>query len=112
MTPQEDDALKEYLKEALDKGLVRPSKSPFGAAVFFVAKKDRGLRLVTDYQAFNKVTIKNWYPLPLINDLFDALGESQYFTKIDLTAGYHQIRVKPRTFRRQLFVPNMGPSSV
>ena len=108
LTPQEDDALREYLKEALDKGLIRPSKSPFGAAVFFVPKKEGGLRLVTDYRALNEVTIKNWYPLPLIEDLFDALGKAKIFTKIDLTAGYHQIRVRPEDIPKTAFCTKYG----
>ena len=63
---------------------------------------------MTDYQALNKVTIKNWYPLPLIDDLFVALGGSQFFTKIDLTAGYHQIRVKPEDIPKTAFCTKYG----
>ena len=108
LTPNEDDALRAYLKEALEKGLIRPSQSPFGAAVFFVAKKDGSLRLVTDYRALNEVTIKNRYPLPLIDDLFDALGGAAVFSKIDLTAGYNQIRIKEEDIPKTAFRTKYG----
>ena len=77
----------------MDKNLIRVSKSPFGAAVFFVQKKDGSLRLVTNYWALNAVTIKNRYPLPLISELLDQLSGASIFSKIDLTAGYNQVRV-------------------
>ena len=94
LTPQEDNTLRKYLKEALQKGLIWPSKSLFGAAVFFVAKKDGLLCLFTDYQALNTITIKNRYPLLLTDELFDALGGSKIFSKFDLAAGYNQIHIK------------------
>ena len=99
---------KRVSKGSTQYGLFRLLKSSFGAAIFFVAKKDGGLRLVTDYRALNEVTIKNRYPLPLIDNLFDALGGSQYFTKIDLTAGYHQIRVKPEDIPKTAFHTKYG----
>ena len=91
LSPLEDKTLKEHLSKALEKNLIRVSKSPFGAAVFFVHKKDGSLRLVTDYRALNAVTVKNRYPLPLISELLDQLGGSTIFSKIDLTAGYNQV---------------------
>ena len=108
LTPAKDDALRAHLADAMEKGLIRASKSPYGAAVFFVAKKDGSLRLVTDYRALNEVTIKNRYPLPLIDELFDSLGGSQYFSKIDLTAGYNQIRVKEEDIPKTAFRTKYG----
>src|ERR1700722_10640859 len=83
--------LKLQLKEMMDKGYIRPSVSPWGARVLFVKKKDGTLRLCIDYIQLNKVTIKNKYPLPRIDDLFDQLGGASIFSKIDLRSGYHQV---------------------
>jgi hypothetical protein len=83
--------LKLQLKEMMDKGYIRPSVSPWGAPVLFVKKKDGTLRLCIDYRQLNKVTIKNKYPLPRIDDLFDQLGGASIFSKIDLRSGYHQV---------------------
>ena len=76
--------LKEQLQDLLDKGFIRPSTSPWGAPVLFVKKKDGTLHLCIDYRELNKVTIKNKYPLPRIDDLFDQLQGSHVFSKIDL----------------------------
>lgn len=84
MAPAELKELKEQLKDLLDKGFIRPSKSPWGAPVLFVRKKDDSLRMCIDYRQLNKVTIKNKYPLPRIDDLFDQLQGASYFSKIDL----------------------------
>ena len=94
MAPAELKELKEQLKDLLDKGFIRPSKSPWGAPVLFVRKKDGSLRMCIDYRQLNKVTIKNRYPLPRIDDLFDQLVGASFFSKIDLHSGYHQIRVR------------------
>jgi hypothetical protein len=83
--------LKLQLKEMMDKGYIRPSMSPWGAPVMFVKKKDGTLRLCIDYRQLNKVTIKNKYPFPRIDDLFDQLGGASVFSKIDLRSGYHQV---------------------
>jgi len=76
--------LKILLQELLEKGYIKPSVSPRGALVLFVKKKDKTLRLCIDYQHLNKVTIKNKYPLPRINDLFDQVGGVRVFSKLDL----------------------------
>ena len=78
----------------MDKGFIRPSTSPWGAPILFAKKKDKNLRLCIDYQQLNKVTIKNRYPLPRVDDLFDQLRGAQVYSKIDLRTGYHQFRVR------------------
>ena len=84
MAPLELRELKVQLQDLLDKGFIRPSTSPWGAPVLFVKKKDGSLRMCVDYRQLNKVTIKNKYPLPRIDDLFDQLQGAEYFSKIDL----------------------------
>ncbi|GJV38257.1 putative reverse transcriptase domain-containing protein [Tanacetum coccineum] len=81
------------LKELQDKGFIRPCSSPWGAPMLFVKKKDGSFRMCIDYRELNKMTVKNRYPLPRIDDLFDQLQGSQFFSKIDLRSGYHQLRV-------------------
>ena len=91
------------MQELLDKGFIRPSTSPWGAPVLFVKKKDGKLRLCIDYRELNKVTIKNKYPLPRIDDLFDQLQGAQYFSKIDLRSGYHQLRIREADVSKMAF---------
>jgi len=90
LSETELETLREYIKTNLKKGFIRPSSSPFGAPVLFV-KKPHGccLRLVIDYRALNRITVKNRYPLPLISELFDRLKYVRFYTKIDLRAAYH-----------------------
>src|SRR6266508_3432425 len=83
--------MKVQLQELLDKGFIRPSSSPWGCSTMFVDKKDQTKRMVVDYRPLNEVTIKNKYPLPDINILFDQLSGAKVFSKIDLRSGYHQI---------------------
>ncbi|GKA68159.1 putative reverse transcriptase domain-containing protein [Tanacetum coccineum] len=87
------EELSGQLKELQDKGFIRPSSSPWGAPVLFIKKKDGSFRMCIDYKELNNLTIKNRYPPPRIDDLFDQLQGSQYFSKIDLRSGYHQLRV-------------------
>ena len=82
------------LQELLDKEFIRPSTSPWGAPVLFEKKKDKTLLLCIDYKQLNRVTIKNRYPLPRIDDLFDQLRGARGYSKIDLRTGYHQLRVR------------------
>ena len=87
-------ALREYLDENLAKNFIRHSKSPAGAPILFVKKKDGSLRMCVDYRGLNKVTIKNRYPLPLISGLLDQLGQAKIYTKIDLRGAYNLVRIK------------------
>jgi hypothetical protein len=93
MPPKELVELKIQLQELLDKGYIRPSSSPWGSPTLFVKKKDGSLRMCVDYRPLNAVTIKNKYPLPRIDVLFDQLAGAQVFSKIDLRSGYHQIKI-------------------
>ena len=108
MAPAELKELKEQLQELLDKGFIRPSTSPWGVPVLFVKKKDGTLRLCIDYRELNKVTIKNKYSLPRIDDLFDQLQGAQYFSKIDLRSGYHQLRIKETDVSKTAFRTRYG----
>jgi hypothetical protein len=85
--------LKEHVKELPEKGFIRPTSSPWGVPMIFVPKKDGTQRLCMDYRALNEVTIKNKYPLPRIDDLFDQLYGACVFSKIDLRLGYHQLKI-------------------
>ncbi|CAH1452087.1 unnamed protein product [Lactuca virosa] len=93
LAPAEMQELSDQLNELLSKGFIRPSFSPWGAPVLFVKKKDGSFRMCIDYRELNKLTIKNRYPLPRIDDLFDQLQGANFFSKIDLRSGYHQLRV-------------------
>src|SRR5688572_25241435 len=96
MAPAELKELKEQLKDLLDKGFIRPSKSPWGAPVLFVRKKGGSLRMCIDYRQLNKVTIMNKYPILRIDALFDQSQGASDFSKIDLQSRYHQLRVRER----------------
>ncbi len=89
MSHEELKELKVQLKELLAKGYIKPSKSPYGAPVLFVHKKDGTLRMCVDYRALNKATVKNRHPLPRIDDLFDRLSRAKVFSRIDLRSGYY-----------------------
>ena len=93
MVPSELNELKSQLQELVDKCYICPSHSPWGALVLFVKKKDGSMRMCIDYRELNKVTIKNKYPLPRIDDFFDQLQGESVFLKIDLRSGYHQLRI-------------------
>ncbi|GKD29082.1 putative reverse transcriptase domain-containing protein [Tanacetum coccineum] len=94
LAPSEMKELLVQLQELLEKGFIRPSSSPWGAPVLFVKKKDGSFRMCIDYRELNKLTVKNRYPLPRIDDLFDQLQGSSVYSKIDLRSGYHQLRIK------------------
>jgi hypothetical protein len=92
----------------LDKGFIRPSNSPWGAPVLFVKKKDGTFCLCIDYRQLNKVIVKNMYPLPRIDDLFDQLKGARVFSKIDLRSGYHQLRIKEQDIQKTAFRTRYG----
>ncbi|GJZ11838.1 putative reverse transcriptase domain-containing protein [Tanacetum coccineum] len=100
--------LSEQLKELSDKGFIRPSSSPWGAPVLFVKKKDGSFRMCIDYRELNKLTVKNRYPLPRIDDLFDQLQGSSVYSKIDLRSGYHQLRVREEDIPKTAFRTRYG----
>ncbi|GJX64521.1 putative reverse transcriptase domain-containing protein [Tanacetum coccineum] len=105
--------LSTQLQELADRGFIRPSTSPWGAPVLFVKKKDGSFRMCIDYRELNKLTIKNRYPLPRIDDLFDQLQGLSVYSKIDLRSGYHQLRVRdediPKTaFKTRHLIDNQG----
>ena len=108
MAPLELKELKLQLQELLDKGFIRPSVSPWGAPVLFVKKKDGTLRLCVDYRQLNKLTVKNKYPLPRIDDLFDQLKGASIFSKIDLRSGYHQLKIKDADVHKTAFRTRYG----
>jgi hypothetical protein len=108
MSTPELKELQLQLEELLKKGYVRPSVSPWGAPVLFVKKKDGTLRLCIDFRQLNKVTVKNKYPLPRIDDLFDQLKDAKIFSKIDLRSGYHQVRIKDEDISKTAFRTRYG----
>ncbi|GMJ07948.1 hypothetical protein HRI_004464000 [Hibiscus trionum] len=108
MAPVELKELKKQIQELEDKGFIRPSISPWGAPVLFVKKKDGSMRLCIDYRKLNKVTIKNKYPLPRIEDLFDQIKNAAVFSKIDLRSGYYQMRVKEEDVPKTAFRTRYG----
>ena len=108
MAPSELRKLKTRLQELLEKGYIRPSISPWGALVLFVKKKDGTLRLCIDYRQLNRVTIKNKYPLPRVDDLFDQLQGARVFSKIDLRSGLHQLRIANADVPKTAFQTRYG----
>ncbi|GKE22080.1 hypothetical protein Tco_1433592 [Tanacetum coccineum] len=113
LAPSAMHELSDQLQELADRGFIRPSTLPWGAHVLFVKKKDRSFRMCIDYQEMNKLTIKNHYPLPRIDDLFDQLQGLSVYSKINLRSGYHQLRVRdediPKTaFRTRHLIDSQG----
>jgi hypothetical protein len=100
---EELSELKIQLKDLLDKGFICPSSSPWGCPTLFISKKDKCLCLCVDYRPLNAVTIKNKYPLPRIDILFDQLAGAQVFSKIDLCSGYHQIKIRDEDIPKTAF---------
>ena len=100
--------LKLQWQELLEKGFIRLSVSPWRAAVLFVKKKDGTLRLCVDYRQLNKMTVKNKYPLPRIDDLFDQIKGASVFSKINLHLGYHQLRIKDSYVNKTTFRTRYG----
>ncbi|GJR59290.1 putative reverse transcriptase domain-containing protein [Tanacetum coccineum] len=103
LAPSKMKELSEQLQELSDKGFIRPSSSPWGAPILFVKKKDGSFRMCIDCREINKLTVKNRYPLPRIDDLFDQLQGSSIYSKIDLRSGYHQLRVREQDIPKTAF---------
>jgi hypothetical protein len=95
--------LKKQIEELLIKGFILPSSSPWGAPTLFVDKKDGSRRLCIDYRSLNEVTIKNKYPLPRIEDLFDQMRGAKVFSKIDIRSGYHQLKIRVEDIPKTAF---------
>ena len=108
MAPVELQELRVQLQELLDKGFIRPSTSPWGSSVLVAKKRGKTLQLCIDYRQLNRVTIKNRYPLPRIDDLFDQLRGAQVYSKIDLHTGYHQLRLRETDIPKTAFRTRYG----
>nr|GFB37912.1 putative reverse transcriptase domain-containing protein [Tanacetum cinerariifolium] len=108
LAPSEMKELVDQLQELSDKGFIRPSSSPWGAPVLFIKKKDGSFRMCINYHEQNKLTMKNRYPLPRIDDLFDQLQGSSVYSKIDLRSGYHQLRVCKEDIPKTAFKTRYG----
>ncbi|GJV08576.1 putative reverse transcriptase domain-containing protein [Tanacetum coccineum] len=108
LVPSEMKELSEQLQELSDKGFIRPSSSPWAAPVLFVKKKNGSFRMCIDYRELNKLTVKNRYPLPRIDDLFDQLQGSSIYSKINLRSGYHQLRVREQDIPKTAFRTRYG----
>nr|GEV94050.1 hypothetical protein [Tanacetum cinerariifolium] len=108
LSPSKMQELPTQLQELLDKGFIRLSSSPWGAPVLFVKKKDGSLRMCIDFRELNNLTIKNRYPLPRIDDLFDQLQGSSVYSKINLRSGYHQLRVRDKVIPKTAFRTRYG----
>ena len=108
MSVEQLKELKQQLEELSAKQFIRPSSSPWGAPVIFVPKKDGTQRMCVDYRALNEVTVKNKYPLPRIEDLFDQMRGAKVFSKIDLRSGYHQMKIRPSDIPKTAFTSRYG----
>jgi hypothetical protein len=100
--------LKKQIEELLEKGFIRPNSSPWGAPVLFLSKKDGSRRMCVDYRSLNEVIIKNKYPLPWIEDLFDQMKGAKIFSKIDLRSGYHQLKIRAKDVPKTAFTMRYG----
>ena len=108
LSPLELAEAKKQIEMLLEHQFIRPSESPYGTPVLFVPKKDGGLRFCVDYRWLNKKTIRNQYPLPLPEELFDRLGGAKVFSKIDLKSGYWQIPVREGDVQKMAFKTRWG----
>ena len=111
LTDKESKVLKDYLDENLRKGFIRKSKSPAGAPVLLAPKKNGELKLCQDYRELNKITIRDSYPLTLIQDMFEHMGKARYFSRLDLRSAYNLVRIK-ETNTRLPSIANMATLSI
>jgi hypothetical protein len=107
ISPLEQKELDAFIAEGLSTGCIHPSKSPM-ASLFFIKKKDRALRFVQDYQALNAMTVKNRYPLPLINDLINCLKRARFFTKLDVWWDFNNVWIREGDKWKAVFRTNRG----
>ena len=108
LSPAENAEVRRQVSDGLRRGIIEPSASPYGTPVLFVRKKDGSLRMCVDYRALNKITVKNKYPLPRIDDLLDQLHGASVFSSLDLQSGYHQIRIKDEDVPKTAFRTPLG----
>eukprot|EP00253_Pinus_taeda_P028567 PITA_28567 len=108
MSIMENDEIKKQIKDLLDKGFIRPSTLPCGSQIVLIPNKDGTWRMCVDFRALNKITVKNRYPLPTIDDLLDQLKDAQYFTTSDLRSGYHQVRIEESDIWKTVFKTKQG----
>jgi hypothetical protein len=108
MSIEELKGLKKQLTELQEAGYIRPSSSPCGAPVLFVQKKDGLQRMCVDYRSLNDIIVKNKYPLPRIEDLFDRMRDARVFSKIDLQPGYNQMKIRPSDIPKTILLTRYG----
>ena len=108
MSPAETDELKRQLQELVDKQFIQPSSSPYASPVLFVKKKNGKLRMCIDYRGINKITVKNNYPLPKIDELLDRLHGAKVFSKLDLSSGYYQVKIAEEDIEKTAFCTRYG----
>jgi len=108
LSPKEKREMEKQITDMLEKGLIEPSTSPYGAPILFVMKKDGAMRMCIDYRELNKITKKNRYPLPRIDDLLDSLAGAQVFSSLDLQSGYHQILLNDSDVEKTAFRSPLG----